>query len=221
MADITTKNKIGIKSGGLHARIAEKELLKEIAPEQFNPSAMPNRLGIMIDLSGSMNGEPIKLLEKALEDFIQKSNPSDTAIAIESFPESIRIDLTNDKMKLWLLCSGLKADGGTPMTYALEYSIKNYKMTRAILISDGQPDYEPGAELISLYKNGEIPIDTIHIGDSKAGEDCLKRISDITGGLYVKFKDVKSFATAFAYLLPETREQAAKLFLTNGANEVR
>ena len=223
MSDLTTKNKIGIKSGGLHARIAEGELLKRIAPEVPNAidvNNLPNRIAIMIDCSSSMHGESIKLLETAIQDFIQKSNPSDTALAIESFPEQVRVSLTNDKTQLWFLTMGLRADGGTPMSEAMQYCLDNYNITRAILISDGQPNYEPYHETQS-FKEKEIPVDTVHIGNSSDGEDCLKRISEATGGLFVKFKDVKSFATAFAFLLPETRANASSLLLTSGANEVR
>lgn len=220
MADITTKNKIGVKSGSLHARIAEKELLKEVAPEAVDVNSLPNRIAIMIDCSGSMSGDSIKHLENALQDFIQKSDSSNTAIAVESFPEQVRIPLTDEKQRLWLLTMRLKAGGGTPMSAAMRYCVNSYEMTRAILISDGQPDSIPTDE-IQLFKRQEVPIDTVHIGDGTAGEDCLKDISQATGGLFVKFKDVKSFASAFAYLLPETRSQAASLFLTSGASEVR
>lgn len=222
MADLVNKNKIGIKGGGLHSRIAEGELLKQIAPSDspLEVSNLPNRIAIMIDCSGSMGGDSIKNLEKALEDFIQKANMNDTALAIESFPEQIRIELTNDKPRLWFLTMGLQASGGTPMSDSMHYCLSHYEMTRAILISDGQPDAEP-TEQAMKYKEMNIMIDTVHIGNSSAGEDCLKRISELTGGLFVKFKDVKSFSTAFAFLLPETREQAAQLFLGSGANEVQ
>lgn len=221
MSNLVNKNKIGvIKSGSLHARLAEKELLKEVAPEQADVSKFPNRIALMIDVSGSMHGEAIRLLEQAVQDFIQKSNPSDTAIAVESFPEQVRIPLTDDKTKLWFMTMGLKAGGGTPMSVAMEFCLNSYNLTRAILISDGQPDYEPTNQT-ETYKTREIPVDTVHIGSSSDGEDCLKRISAATGGLFVKFKDVKSFATAFAYLLPETRANASQLLLGSGANEVQ
>jgi Mg-chelatase subunit ChlD len=224
MVDLVSKNKISVRAGGsLHARIAEAELRSEVAPQalsEVNISTLPNRLVIMIDQSGSMNGEPIKLLENAVQDFIQKSNPSDTAIAVESFPEGTSIEMTNDKMKLWMLCMGLRASGGTPMGSTMEKCLHLGKMTRAIIISDGQPDCSPKNQTLE-YKKREIPVDTVHIGDSEMGVDVLKEISEITGGLFVKFKDIKSFSTAFAFLLPETRVQAAQLFLTAGANEVK
>lgn len=221
MSDLVNKNKIGVRSGSLHARIAEKELLKEVAPQTADVNSLPNRIGIMIDTSGSMNGQPIKLLEQAVQDFVTKSNPTDTAIAVESFPKQLRIPLTCDKTQLWFLTMGLHAGGGTPMVEAMEFTIKNYKLTRAIIISDGQPQDEPGPELLSVYARAEVAVDTVHIGTYSDGEAVLRRISEATGGLFVKFKDIKSFANAFAYLLPETRGQAATLFLTAGANEVR
>jgi Mg-chelatase subunit ChlD len=220
MTNLVTKNKIGIKSGSLHARIAEGELLKSVAPLKADISELPNRIALMIDVSGSMAGESIKLLESAVQDFIQKSNSSNTAIAVESFPVQIRIELTDDKQKLWFLTMGLKADGGTPMTEAMNYCKEHYSITRGILISDGQSNSSPKFAAES-YKASKIPVDTIHIGLSSDGEDTLKEISEITGGLFVKFKDIKSFANAFAFLLPETREHAAQLFLGSGANEVR
>jgi Mg-chelatase subunit ChlD len=221
MSDLTQKNKIGIKSGGLHARIAEGELLKTITPsEALNVNTLPNRIALMIDTSGSMYGESIKLLENAVQDFVQKSNPSDTAIAIESFPRQVRIEPTNDKQKLWLLTMGLEANGGTPMCEAMGYCSANYNLTRAILISDGQPDKSPKDSALS-YKNQGVAIDTVHIGNSTDGEAILKEVSEITGGLFVKFKDVKQFATAFSFLLPEHRDNAATLLLGSGANEVR
>jgi Mg-chelatase subunit ChlD len=226
MADLVSKNKISVgpSKGSLHARIAEAELKKEITtnePEANHYLGLPNRIVIMIDQSSSMAGEPIKLLENAVQDFIQKSNPSNTAIAVESFPEGTSIEMTNDKMKLWMLCIGLRASGGTPMETCMHKCADQYeRMTRAIIISDGQPDNNPKNTAIE-FKERRIPIDCVHIGDSEMGVDVLKEISEITGGLFVKFKDIKSFSTAFAFLLPETRAQAARLFLTAGANEVK
>lgn len=225
MADLVKKNKIGIPGGGLHSRIAQAELQVQAGIPQAQSEAdvtkFPNRIYLMIDQSGSMAGEPIKLLENAVQDFVQKSNPSDTAIAVKSFPQGTDIELTNDKMKLWMLCMGLTAGGGSPMATCMSDCLGHHNtMTRAIIISDGEPDSSP-LEDAKLYAKREIKIDTVHIGDSISGETTLREIARITGGLFVKFKDIKSFSTAFAFLLPETRAQAATLFLTAGAYEVR
>jgi Mg-chelatase subunit ChlD len=227
MRDLTQRNKINIRpGGGLHSRIAQSELQKEIAPpsESIDPSKMEHRLGLMLDCSGSMNGESIKQLSLAVQDFISKADFSNTAMAIETFPSSAssRINLISDKTILWLHCMSFDANGGTPMSEAMIFVKGSYHLTRAIIISDGQPDSPESCKIEArYYKEKEIPIDCIHISESSSGEELLKSIADITGGIYVKFKDTSSFASAMHFLLPETRAQAATLFLTAGADEVK
>jgi Mg-chelatase subunit ChlD len=228
MADLVNKRKINvISSGGLSARIAQAELHKEIgstdgSTEGLDPLKMEHRLCLMLDCSGSMCGERISNLSSAVQDFVQKADFSNTAIAIETFPNGLRLPLMTDKTALWLHCMSFEASGGTPMSEAMEYSFQNCKMTRGIIISDGQPDSsERCKNWARSFKEKEIPLDCIHIGDSSSGEELLKSLSEITGGLFVKFKDTSSFAQAMHFLLPETRSEAAKLFLTAGANEVK
>lgn len=226
MADLTKPIKIGT-SGGLHARLAQARLAREAMSEAFNPLTLPNRIAIMIDQSGSMGGydeenpnSKIRLLENALQDFITKSNTGDTSLAIESFPAGTRFALTNEKLLLWTLVQGLKAGGGTPMSEAMEFCLKSYPLTRGIIISDGDADFAPRS-ITEQYARKEIKIDCVHIGDSSGGESTLREIAEKTGGLFIKFKDVKSFSEAFQFLLPEHRQNAARLMLTAGASEVR
>jgi hypothetical protein len=95
-----------------------------------------------------------------------------------------------------------------------------------MLISDG--DHDNGDDPFTAaqkYKSKEIIIDTVHIGDSTRGEEALKRIASITGGLYMKFKDVQSFSENFHYLLPESRAAIAGMLPSEvsrllGADEV-
>ena len=222
MSDLANKIKIGVRSGGsLQSRLAANEELRKQAPA--TAIELPNRIAIMIDLSGSMHGEPVQLLEKALQDFIAKSNQLTTAIAVVSFPGGIYAGFSNDKLVMWALFNGLKAGGGTPMARAMQRCLDDpniSKMTRAIIISDGQPDETPSAET-QRFKSRETPVDTIHIGRTTFGEDVLREISEATGGLFIKFSDQTKFSQAFAYLLPETRANAATLMLGAGAEEVR
>jgi len=227
MADIVSRNKIGVvKAGSLHARMAQQEVLKETASASLiSVEQLPNQIAVMIDLSGSMAGEPVELLEKALQDFIAKSIPSTTAIAVESFPSGVSAPFSNDKLLMWTRFTSLRAGGGTPMADAMRRCLTDdsvSKMTRAIIISDGMPDSVQGAlDQAQQYKEKNISIDTIHIGESSSGERVLREIAELTGGIFVKFSDQTKFSQAFAYLLPETRAQAARLMLTAGADEVR
>jgi Mg-chelatase subunit ChlD len=220
MANIIKGNKVSV-GGGLHARLAAKEMLKEQVPKS-DPRSMPNRLAIAADFSGSM-GSPVRgsyyeensrtkleLLKDAIQDFALRSDEANTAIAVESFPSGFRIELTNDKQEVWLRIMDIRTLGDTPMGQGLRNALEYHSPTRIMLISDGEAtDGDESYKAAENCKQREIIIDTVHIGDSKSGEDRLKRIAEMTGGIYLKFTDVASFSKSFHYLLPESRDAIA------------
>lgn len=235
--ELSKPNKITV-GGGLHSRLKAAEVLKEIAP-QVDPRTMPNRLAIIADFSGSMGDRgggswkedtyksKLDLLKEAVQDFALRSNPSDTAIAVESFPSGFRIDLTVDSNEVYLKMMQIKTLGSTPMGEGLTNALEHHSPTRAMLISDGdQTDNNRPFDVASEYAKREIIVDCVHIGDSTGGEETLRRIASITGGLYIKFKDVTSFASNFHWLLPESRQQIAGMLPSEvqmllGSDEVK
>src|SRR6266403_4629428 len=210
--ELTKSNKITV-GGGLHNRLRQAEVLKEAVPT-LDPRNLPNRLAIIADFSGSMGDRAsgrwdtdnlktkLQLLQEAIQDFALRSNPADTAIAVESFPRGFRIDLTNDPQSVYMRMIGSSTLGSTPMSEGMYGALECHSPTRAMLISDG--DHDSGDDPFTAahkYKSKEIIIDTVHIGSSTRGEEALKRIAEITGGMYLKVKDVQSFSQNFHYLL--------------------
>ena len=237
MSNLTKPNKITV-GGGLHSRIKAAEVLKEIAPVA-DVRNFPNRLAIICDFSGSMSDcasgswkdnnlkTKLQLLQEAVQDFALRSNPNDTAIAVESFPRGFRIELTNDPQEVYMRMCGISTLGDTPMGDGIYAALENHSPTRCMLISDGeQTDGDRCFEAARKAKSKEILIDTVHIGHSSRGEETLKQIAEITGGMYMKFKDVQSFSANFHYLLPESRAQIAGMLPSEvgrllGADEVK
>lgn len=235
--EITKSNKITV-GGGLHGRLKAAEVLKEIAPPT-DPRSFPNRLAIIADFSGSMDERAtgrwdtdnvktkLNLLTDAVQDFALRSNPQDTAIAVESFPKGFRIELTNDSQQVYMQMLGVSTIGSTPMSEGMYNALECHNPTRAMLISDG--DHDGGDDPFTAakkYKSREIIIDTVHIGSSSRGEEALKRIAETTGGMFMKFKDVATFSANFHMLLPEGRAQLAGMLPYQraellGADEVK
>jgi Mg-chelatase subunit ChlD len=211
------------KAGGLHDRLNQQELKKEVLGVDVEPADKKgHRLCLMLDCSGSMAGQDIKDEAAAAQDLVQNANMDNTAIAIRTFPPKVSTELSTDKGMLWFMVQGIEAEGGTPLGECLSSCIKEVNMTRGIIISDGQPtdmnrsrmDFE-GQDQEELpndstkkfclpYIEKKIPIDTIHIGLG-SGEEVLQEISKLTGGIYIKFKDIKSLTESLHYLLPEHR----------------
>jgi hypothetical protein len=199
---------------------------------QLDATAMPNRLCLMLDRSSSMasvadykdrsaSKTKIDLLREAIDNFVNRCDFNNTSLAVETFPPQLELALTSVGVMITSSVSGLSASGNTPMKACVERCLEKIPMTRGIIVSDGEatdwydavynfddvesPERHPADTILSKYKQAEIPIDCVHIGDSSSGEERLRRIAKETGGIYLKFTDVKAFASAFAYLTPGYR----------------
>jgi len=195
-----SKGKIGIP--GLHARLASP-----LASNNLDAATLPNRLALLLDTSGSMNGHKIQSLQDAMQSFVNACDFTNTAIAVQTFggdDDHIgRLPLTVFHPILMTTIAALRASDSTPMADAMAYALRAYSLTRCVLVSDGEPDsvdraYEAAHEM----REAGLPCDCVHIGNSHSGEQCLRQIAEITGGCYVKFTDVSQFAKQFKYLTP-------------------
>jgi uncharacterized protein YegL len=198
------KDGSGLKLPGLHARLRNP---KNDAGA-VDPNKCTNRLALMLDVSGSMGGQKISSLRDAVTGFISACDFSDTSLAMEPFgddyPSPNRIVLTTLQPMLMTTAMMLQAEDSTPMARAMDYVLNTYSITRAVLVSDGEPDSTQACYDSALqYKEAGIMIDCVHIGDASSGEACLRSIAEITGGQYIKFTDVSSFSKSFKYLTPK------------------
>jgi Mg-chelatase subunit ChlD len=198
---------------------------------ETDPATLPNRLCLMLDKSSSMSTiergseRRIDLLKTALTNFVQRCNLSDTAIAIETFPEGFELALTNSSMVLSTVSLMLgEAGGNTPLRSCVERVLGKHPITRGVIVSDGEAtdwhrydDYpdehcvtgQASDRVLAMYKEQGIPIDCVHIASDSGGEALLRRIAEATGGLFIKFTDVSAFAQAFGYLAPGFRAMLA------------
>ncbi len=217
---ITTEKRIPVFASKLHQRVAAAQ-----ASQQHNvveAGTLPNRIGLALDVSGSMSGydyhhddkgsivedkyTKIELLRNASEAFITSCG-SDTAVAVATFPEShVRIPMSAELTLAAVEVRSLATLGNTPMAQTLRELLNNEPMTRCVCVSDGEADNpDLAAETAKQYSEAGIQIDTVHIGSSERGEALLRSIAKTTGGLFIKFKDVTQFAQNFKYLTPSLR----------------
>jgi Mg-chelatase subunit ChlD len=230
MSDLIKKDVFGSSSTGLTLNKGKlkssstpfQQRVNEAKASQPDAASLPNRLCLMLDRSSSMSGEKLELLKQAIDNFASRCNFVDTALAVETFPASLSLDLTNVAVMITTSVSTISASGNTPMRSCVQGSLEKVPMTRGIIVSDGeatdwhQHDYgtddgeynekpSKADDVLDLYKKAQIPIDCVHIGDSSSGEDLLRRIAKETGGVFLKFTDVSAFSSGFGYLTPGYR----------------
>jgi Mg-chelatase subunit ChlD len=222
----TNDGKIRFGQGSaLHQRMQNS--LNQNAQQSVSVAQLPNRIGLMLDVSGSMAGQKIEMAKAAGAGFVDQCDPNDTAVAVNTFDVTdVRIALSNQFPFTSMEIQRLHTHGGTPMIEAMQDMLHNEPITRGVLVSDGEPtsgDPTDEGGVAYSFKEAGIPVDCVHIGDSDSGEECLKSIAKITGGLYIKFTNIENFSKNFKYLTPRYRallndsRSAAKLL---GASEV-
>lgn len=204
---VITKPPIGgIKRGIALARAQATEQLKEL-----NPQEVQNRIGIVIDDSGSMSGEPMDNAKAGVKNFIVSCDYKSTSIAIYPMNAEHKTLTCNYEIAS-VYTSTLQATGGTPLYETLMKLIETEKITRAVAFSDGSPNGRLlnneniesfPYQVVGKYKSSEIPIDTVYIGlkDTQPAKE-MEKIAEITGGTFVHFEDSKTLSKSLKYLAP-------------------
>ncbi len=244
--EIAERIKLGLPKLHQQVKQAEQAKLKEPA----TASSMPNRICLMLDVSGSMASPPslpsrhsgsktkIDYLREAVNNFLDSVNFEDTSVAIATFPsgesyykeEIVKTgELTCDKTALVVVVQTLGAGGGTPMGRCIAKVIEALSITRCVIVSDGQAtdidhsdEGKSASDLCYPYVDMKIPIDTIHL-DIGGGAELLEYIAKLTGGVFIKFSDVGNFAKSLKYLTPKHRAllNSPEAARLLGADEVR
>lgn len=182
-------------------------------------------LVVLADVSGSMcdhidsNQTKIEAEKDALTNMLVKGQEGQQVLIVE-FPGEHIVDevgvsqLTNDTQYLKGIINGMSTRGMTPMYAALQagYLRTGDCNPRFVLMSDGQPNdnHYNEDDILKLVKDKGVTIDVVGIGDPKAGNYdpvFLKRIADLTGGIYAEVTNYAQFIKTLYTLSPAQRKQ--------------
>jgi Mg-chelatase subunit ChlD len=100
------------------------------------------------------------------------------------------------------------ASGGTPMLRALQTAWEYFKQTQAkgriILVSDGCPTDSEPEDILDVAQTGII-IDTVGIAPRSDSEEFLKKLAELTGGIYQKVNAPAQLEYVVKALSPKQR----------------
>lgn len=180
-----------------------------------NPAKVKDRIKIIFDDSSSMSYGKMEDAIQGCIEFLRNCGFNTTACAIVPLNANLfemkelttNLPLLAEKVKL------LRACGGTPL-YSKWMQALAPDVTRFVIFSDGQPNFEELDKILDLNFciEHKIPCDTVLIWtashdpqESREYEE-LKEIADKTGGIFMVFDRKKvNFKTAFKYLAPTQR----------------
>jgi len=213
LAMFGSNNSFGL--GGYHNTPVEEvlPLISRFEKQEEQPSVA---MALVIDKSGSMNGEPIALARQAAKTTVDLLGPQDY-IGVVAFdgqafiisPMRRATDAELVKQAIDTLASG----GGTFMYPGIENAFGmlrqvSAKIKHVIILSDGRSRPADFESIIAEMVRAGITVSTIALGD--ADRDLLASLADIGRGRYYETNDPTQIPQIFTKDTMETSRTAVK-----------
>jgi Mg-chelatase subunit ChlD len=170
--------------------------LEKILPVDFQPKKKRETpslaLMLVIDKSGSMNGERIELAKeaaKATVEILQKDDKVGVTAFDDGTQQLVRMQSASNRVRISSDIGRLRASGGTNIAAGLEKAYESLALTPAklkhvILLTDGHSgSANIFSELLPSMRIEGITVSTVAIG-SQSADTLLKRIAEGGGGRY-------------------------------------
>lgn len=146
-------------------------------------------LALVIDRSGSMNGQKIELAKEAAKATAELLSADDyiSVIGFDSQPERVvRMQSARNRLRILRDIGRLSARGGTAIFPALDMAYQDLSVTRArikhvILLTDGQAPERGITELTQVMRAEGITVSTVGLG-ADVNRALLQSIANLGGG---------------------------------------
>jgi VWFA-related protein len=183
----------GLTTGQFQAFDGDTELTVSGA-QSAQDASLPLSVVVVMDVSGSMAGDPLGEAKQAATAFVRQLGPNDRATLIV-FNDTVTtaIPFTNDPVLLTNGFANLQAGGGTALYEAVQASAFAANTTTSprravVLLTDGQNETQQSAvtgdEALTAAKAAGVPMFTVGFGDQPDAQ-YLQSLSSGTGGEYL------------------------------------
>jgi VWFA-related protein len=203
-------------------RVPEARPITAVEP-LINPE-LPVGLVLVVDISGSMAGQPLADAQEAARTLVEQLGEEDE-VAFIAFADTVDLDgldparehsPTTDRKVVKALIDGLEAKGGTPLYDALykgaRWAQEGTLGHRAVILLTDGVDEDPGSAVASAETpiqeatRANVPVFTIGLGN-QIDAGYLERVARTTGGTYQETPDSAQLTTLFLNVLERLKQQ--------------
>ncbi|MBC7865084.1 MAG: VWA domain-containing protein [Bacteroidia bacterium] len=190
--------------------------LQGLKKELGNSKRAPYNLSIVIDKSGSMQGDKIENVKKAVNYVINQLTAEDY-LSVVTYDNGVQILFESQKVeskdKLTGKISSIVADGGTNLEGGMKKGFElarenkvshkaNDFINRVFLLSDGQANVgETNSDVLanwckSYFSENSISLSSFGVG-TDYNEDLMSKLASNAGGMYYFISDPEKITTIF------------------------
>jgi VWFA-related protein len=204
----------GLGEENFRLTIEGKEV-KKFSLEPYSSAQSPLSVILGIDVSGSMEGIPIKEAKRGASIFLDQLDKEDfTSLMV--FGNSVRFltDFTRKKYEVREKIESLNADETLTLLYqatheGLEKSSKAPTSRVAmVLLTDGRDEGSPIGEedVVARIKKTHIPIYALGFGP-KAQVDYLQKAAALSGGYFLSTPKAEELSNLYSMVLDQLKNQ--------------
>lgn len=198
-----------------------------ITVTQMGGGAVPISAALVIDRSGSMDGQPIQDAKTAAKTFVNQMGTNDKA-AIISFSTSVSVNqsFTSNKNLLINAINSIYSDGYTAIYDACIEAVNQIHSQSGrkaiILMTDGGDNSSSSSiqEAINSAMQGNVPVFTIGLGLSQGSseEQQLQQIANNTGGHYYYAPNSSDLQQIYQLISQQLQNQYKITYTTHNTN---
>ncbi|MDF5730458.1 MAG: VWA domain-containing protein [Rhizonema sp. PD38] len=172
---------------------------------------VPLNLCLILDRSGSMNGQPLETVKRAANNIVDRLNPDDR-LSVVVFDHHAKVLVSNQVLekpeRIKQQINRINADGGTSIDEGLRLGIeelakgKKETISQAFLLTDGENEHGDNNRCLKfaqLATNYNLTLNTLGFGDNW-NQDVLEKIADAAGGTLSFIQQPEEAVDAFGRL---------------------
>lgn len=197
-----------------------------VSADLASSKALPLDVLLLVDVSGSMQGQAIANVRQAATAFIKGLAPDDR-VAITSFSDSVTplVDFTTDRQRAQAAIDGLTAGGNTALYEATASAAEKIAASPAsrravVLLTDGAEDGVPLTisrnDSLKAAVNSGVPFFTIGEG-TDIDRQYLQALAAFTRGRYLEAPKLSDITNVYSDVGRLLRDQYAVTFDASGA----
>ncbi len=190
------------KLSGAYLQAGRSEVFAHVAVRASHPEdtrRVPVNLALVLDRSGSMRGQKLVDAKRAARELVMRLGPEDRLALVHygtdvtAFPS---MKMTEEaRQQLLSFVDAIQDEGSTHISGGLEAAaaelrpyVHDYRVSRIILVSDGQPTVglvEPAefSQLTRGYRNTGLAVSSLGVGED-FNEQLMQGIAEQGGGFY-------------------------------------